>query len=106
MTLIRRPPPSESAVLSDSIAGSHTFLSVLEGLELLLSPDEEESPELDDAEESELSLAGRLGGGEACAACMQWQFPTQSYASNQAFSFTMPAIERSTEDSDSAAAIS
>ncbi len=43
---------------------------MLEGLELLLSPEEAESPELDDAEESELSLAGLLGGGEARTACM------------------------------------
>ena len=45
---------------------------MLEGLELLLSPEEEESPELDDAEESDSSLAGLLGGGEMRTACM-WQ---------------------------------
>lgn len=49
---------------------AHPLLGVLEGLELLLSPEEEESPELDDVEESESSLAGLLGGGEVRAACM------------------------------------
>lgn len=41
---------------------------MLEGLEL--PPEEEDPPELEDAEESELPLAGRLGGGELRAACM------------------------------------
>ena len=62
--------------LHASLPDAHPLLDVLEGLELLLSSEEEESPELDDAEESESSLAGLLGGGEMRAACM-WQMAFQ-----------------------------
>lgn len=50
-----------------------TMLHALyEVLESLLSPEEEEPPELEDAELSESSLAGRLGGGDAArAACIR-----------------------------------
>ena len=49
---------------------------VLEGLESLLSPEEEDPPELLDAELFESSLAGLLGGGDAGrAACMHIPFP-------------------------------
>ena len=54
---------------------SRTLYREREGLEPLLSPDEEEPPELEDEELSESSLAGRLGGGDAArAACISRSF--------------------------------
>ena len=54
---------------------------VLEGLESLLSPEEEDPPELLDAELFESSLAGLLGGGDAGrAACMHIPFPCMRVA--------------------------